>query len=216
MDLWSADEAYRNRSIVELQRVIDRTRELKRFFPKTEKPLIIINAGGFTSDGFLPETLRDVLYRRIGEALREVDSEGVEIIPQTMPPFPWHFGGQRYHNLFMAPDEIVKFCKEYGVRVCFDTSHSKLACNHFGWSWQHFIEDVGPYSAHLHIVDARGLHDEGLQIGTVRSILRFLASRSICGHPACPSSRKYGKGTRTMAKGSGWRSIAWIKRLRGM
>lgn len=166
MDLSSADEAYRNRSIVELQRVIDRTRELKRFFPKTEKPLIIINAGGFTSDGFLPETLRDVLYRRIGEALREVDSEGVEIIPQTMPPFPWHFGGQRYHNLFMAPDEIVKFCGEYGVRVCFDTSHSKLACNHFGWSWQYFIEEVGPYSAHLHIVDARGLHDEGLQIGT--------------------------------------------------
>jgi len=28
-----------------------------------------------------------------------------------------------------------------------------------------FIQEVGPYIAHLHIVDARGHNDEGLQIG---------------------------------------------------
>jgi len=30
---------------------------------------------------------------------------------------------------------------------------------------QHFTRDVGKYVAHLHIVDAKGHHDEGLQIG---------------------------------------------------
>lgn len=164
MDLASRDEGYRLRSIAELQRVIYRTRELKHYFPKTKRPLIIINAGGFTSEHFLPKQDRDELYERIGDSLSIIDTEGVEIIPQTMPPFPWHFGGQRYHNLFMAPDEIVSFCQRYGIRMCLDTSHSKLACNYFGWSLRDFVQQVGPYTAHLHVVDARGHHDEGLQI----------------------------------------------------
>jgi N-acetylneuraminate synthase len=41
-----------------------------------------------------------------------------------------------------------------------------LACNYFGWSIRQFTETVGPYTAHLHIVDAKGHADEGLQIGT--------------------------------------------------
>ncbi|WP_432697798.1 N-acetylneuraminate synthase family protein [Marinobacterium sp. YM272] len=165
MDLSSSDANYRDRSILELQRVVNRTRELKKYFLNTEKPLIIINAGGFSSDRFMPKEDREKLYERIGLALAEVDSDGVEIIPQTMPPFPWHFGGQRYHNLFMDPDEIVDFCVKYDMRVCLDTSHSKLACNYFGWSMRDFIRKIGPYSAHLHIVDACGYDDEGLQIG---------------------------------------------------
>jgi len=165
MDLSSSDAAYRQRSIDELQRVIDRTRELKRFFPRTKTPLIIINAGGFTLDRFLSVEERKPLYDRIAAALAELDSEGVEIIPQTMPPFPWHFGGQRYHNLFMDADETADFCRKYGVRVCLDISHSKLACNYASESLHQFIRKVGPHTAHLHIVDARGHHDEGLQIG---------------------------------------------------
>ena len=100
MDLSSENDSYRNHSISELQRVVDCTRELKRFFPATQSPLIIINAGGFTSDSFLPVDSLEPMYERIGDALSSVDSDGVEIIPQTMPPFPWHFGGQRFHNLF--------------------------------------------------------------------------------------------------------------------
>lgn len=165
MDLSSDDDSYRSRSIAELQRVIDRTRELKKFFPRSARPLIIINAGGFTADHFIKEDERQYLYDRIGLALASLDTNGVEIIPQTMPPFPWHFGGQRYHNLFMDPREIIRFCETYGVRICYDISHSKLACNYFGWSLQQFTRDVGKYAAHLHIVDAKGHHDEGLQIG---------------------------------------------------
>jgi N-acetylneuraminate synthase len=81
-----------------------------------------------------------------------------------MPPFPWHFGGQRCQNLFMDADEIASFCTEHNYRVCFDTSHSKLACNHHRWSFSEFIDKVGPYAAHLHIADASGVDGEGLQI----------------------------------------------------
>ena len=65
----------------------------------------------------------------------------------------------------MDPDEIKNFCAINGFRVCFDVSHSKLACNHYKWSFGEFIEKVGPHSAHLHIADASGVDGEGLQIG---------------------------------------------------
>ena len=51
------------------------------------------------------------------------------------------------------------------MRICLDISHSKLACNYFNWSFSEFIETVGEYVAHLHIVDAEGVDSEGLQVG---------------------------------------------------
>ncbi len=65
----------------------------------------------------------------------------------------------------MDPKDTVSFCRDYGYRLCFDISHAKLACTHFGWSFREYLEQVGPYSAHLHIADAKDVDGEGLQIG---------------------------------------------------
>ena len=164
MDLCSFDVAHRELSIQNLRKVIEVTKRLKKWFLRAERPKIIINAGGFTQDKHLEKAERDVRYEMIAESLSQIDLDDVEIIPQTMPPFPWHFGGQRYQNLFMDPDETSEFCKKYGYRVCLDISHSKLACNQFHWSFSEFVKEVGPYTAHLHIVDASGVDGEGLQI----------------------------------------------------
>jgi len=165
LDLCAADPEYRARSMTELQRVIELTRGLKRYFKRAVRPKIVVNAGGFTLDSFMPINDRLEKYALIAAALDELDTEGVEIIPQTMPPFPWHFGGQRFHNLFKDADDILAFCKKHGMRVCLDISHSKLACNHAHQSFKTFLEEVAPYTAHLHIVDAGGEDGEGLQIG---------------------------------------------------
>ncbi len=165
MDLCARDLAYRQRSIAELQRVVEVTRRLKPFFRKAKRPLIIINAGGFSLDRFIPVEERIALYDLVADSLSKVDTEGVEIIPQTMPPFPWHFGGQRFHNLFVAPKEIETFCRQHGYQICLDVSHSQLSCSHLGISFKEFLEEVAAYSAHLHIVDAEGVDGEGLQIG---------------------------------------------------
>ena len=50
MDLASPDKEYRDQSIKETQRVIEITKELNKFFPKQEKPLIVANIGGFSMD----------------------------------------------------------------------------------------------------------------------------------------------------------------------
>jgi len=164
LDLCSIDNAYRQRSIVELQRVIDLTCQLKRFFKRSLRPCIVTNIGGFTIDSPLGRSQRNHCYELLQDSLSQLDAEGVEIIPQTMPPFPWHFGGQRHHNLFVDPQDTAKFCREGGYRICLDVSHSKLACNHYKWSFKEFVEQVGAYVAHLHIADAEGVDGEGLQI----------------------------------------------------
>ena len=91
--------------------------------------------------------------------------DNVELIPQTMAPFPWHFGGQRYQNLFVHSDEIIKYCKKLNLRMCFDISHSALMCNHFGINFYDFSEVIAPITGHLHLGDASGVNGEGLQIG---------------------------------------------------
>lgn len=165
MDLASEDEAYRTHSINELRRVCDIARKLKQFFPKTPKPVIVINAGGFSTTSFLSKEKRPAMYERIAESLSLVDQSGVEIIIQTMPPFPWHFGGQSYHNLFVDPNEIKSFCERYSYRICYDISHSMMACNYYKWKLTDFTRLVGPYTAHMHVVDALGVDGEGVQIG---------------------------------------------------
>lgn len=165
MDLTSQDESYRKYSISETQRVIEITRNLKRYFPNTSRPLIVANIGGFTMDSPLKKTDIRGCYERFAQSLDELDTAGVELIPQTMAPFPWHFGGQRYQNIFVKIEETVEWCTKLKMRMCFDVSHSRLTCNHFGIDFYEFAEKIAPFSAHLHLGDARGLNGEGLQVG---------------------------------------------------
>jgi N-acetylneuraminate synthase len=165
MDLATPDESYRRESIRETQRVIDITRALRRFFPNAKKPLIVANIGGFTMDAPLPAGEIDGYYSRFAKSLEELDMEGVELIPQTMAPFPWHFGGQRYQNIFVKIEEIVEWCNKLKLRMCFDVSHSRLTCNHLGVDFYDFSAKIAPFVAHLHMGDAKALNGEGLQVG---------------------------------------------------
>ena len=165
MDLASPDEEYRQYSIMETQRVIDITRQLKKYFPKTERPMIVANIGGFTMDELLPVDHLGDYYKRFADSLSLLDMVGVELIPQTMAPFPWHFGGQRYQNLFVHADECRYWCDKLNLRMCFDISHSRLMSNHFGVDFYDFAEKIAPITGHLHLGDASGVNGEGLQIG---------------------------------------------------
>ena len=165
MDLTSADEDYLNFSLSETQRVIEITKELNDFFPNQKNPKIVANIGGFSMDQPFNEKQKEEHYNRFIENLSKLNLNGVEIIPQTMAPFPWHFGGQRFQNLFVHVDEIVKYCKEYNLKMCFDVSHSMLTSNYYGYDFYEFAEKIAPFSSHIHMGDASGVNGEGLQIG---------------------------------------------------
>jgi N-acetylneuraminate synthase len=185
LDLCSLDPQYRALSIQNMHKVIDLTKRLRKWFRRSKRPRIVLNAGGFTQDKPLEKRERKNRYDMVLDSLNQLDLEDVEIIPQSMPPFPWHFGGQRYQNLFMDPDEIAEFCHKNNYRICLDISHSKLACNNHHWSFIEFLNKVGPYTSHLHIADASGVDGEGLQINegdidfpALGSVLRDMAPKA--------------------------------------
>ncbi|HNR94042.1 MAG TPA: N-acetylneuraminate synthase family protein [Kiritimatiellia bacterium] len=164
LDLSNPNPDHRKRSIRELQRVVDLTRNLKQFFRRATRPMIICSLGGFSTDGLLIADKVKERYEIMEDSLTQIDASGVEIIGQTLPPFPWYFGGQMYLNLFVHADDTVAFCEANQLRLCYDISHSKLTCNYFKTSFQEFTAKVAPYVAHMHIADASGVDGEGLQI----------------------------------------------------
>ena len=165
MDLASPDNNYRKKSILETQRVIDITNSLKKYFPKTSRPMIVANVGGFTMDKNLDKEIINEYYQRFAQSLNELNLDGVELIPQTMAPFPWHFGGQRFQNIFVHVDEIIEWCSKLNLRMCLDISHTHLTCTNFSLDFYEFIKKIAPFTAHIHYGDAKGVNGEGLQIG---------------------------------------------------
>ena len=165
LDLCTHDKDYREKSIENLQRVIDTTIQLTDFFENEKHPKIILNCGGFSKDKFLSVEERSSLYDNLAKSIEIFKSHPVELIPQNMAPFPWHFGGQRFQNLFMDVNEIKRFCEENNIKICHDISHSHLTCNHFKWNHIEYIRELGAFTSHFHIADASGVDGEGLQIG---------------------------------------------------
>jgi N-acetylneuraminate synthase len=165
LNLASTTLAERERSRAELERVIQLTRELQPYFTRSKRPRIIASVGGFTRDRLLSPSERMDLYATLEQELSRMDFSGVELLPQTLPPFPWYFGGQLFLNLFVEPEDTLAFCERTGHRICLDICHTRLAANHFGWALSDFISQLGPHTGHIHLSDARGVDGEGVQIG---------------------------------------------------
>ena len=166
LDLASDDIAYRQRSIHNLQRVVDATLQLAPFFPKADSMLIVANVGGFSADAPFAVEHRTELYDRFHSACQQINFAGTELIPQNMAPFPWHFGGQRHQNIFMMPEELAEQAKSHGLRLCLDLAHLQMTCNHFALDFQRSLELLLPVTAHLHVADASGTNGEGVVMGT--------------------------------------------------
>lgn len=212
MNLASQDNKYRQESISQTQRVIDITRDLNTYFPKTAKPLIVANIGGFTMDAPLKEAERDVYYETFALSLKQLDMGGIEIIPQTMAPFPWHFGGQRFQNLFLHKEEIVNWCEILGLRMCFDVSHSKLACHQFGVDFESFCQEIAPYTAHIHLGDAKGVNGEGLQIGEGNIDFQVLAKHLREGAPEASFIPEIWQGHKNQGEGF-WIALKLLEKM---
>ena len=165
LDLCSPDQAYRHKSIDNLNHVIEHTALIAKCFPEQTPPILVVNAGGWSKNDFISSDEKQNRYDNLKLSLNEVNTELVQIAIQTMPPFPWHFGGQSYHNLFVDPDEIDSFCFDTGTKVCLDVSHTMMSCNYYGWSLSSFIRKISDHISYLHIVDALGHDGEGVQIG---------------------------------------------------
>ncbi len=164
VDLASRDPQIWERSIAEVQRTIDITRDLTRFFTVDDDPIMVVTMGGFTKDGHIAPAARAEKYERIGEALKRLDTSGVRIAAQTLPPYPWLMGGQQFHNLFLDPTDTAEFADTYDTALCLDISHTMLAANFLKMPLSQAVELLAPRSIHLHLVDGIGVDGEGVQV----------------------------------------------------
>lgn len=164
MNLAAFDEKERVYSIEQTKRVIDLTLNLQQHF-KGSIPVIVANVGGFSMDHPMSSDEKSIAYSILERSLEDLALDEVAFCPQTMAPFPWHFGGQRHQNLFVFPEEIARWCMRLKLGLCFDLSHSALTCNHFGLDLQNYLVTVTPFIKHIHMGDASGVNGEGLQIG---------------------------------------------------
>jgi len=145
-----------------LQKLITKSERLFEHFTNAEN-IFILHPGGMSFDKDYPENNKHRMEALI-ESLSLLKTNSSEILVENLPPFPWYFAGQWNSNIFMDAKEIEKFCVSTGRKICFDTSHSKLYCNS---AQKDFIEQfsiVKKFMKHIHIGDARGVDEEGIQI----------------------------------------------------
>ncbi len=116
--------------IAEVQRTIDITRDLTRYFTRTRIRSAVVTMGGFTKGKHIPASARAEKYERIGEALKRLDASGVRLAAQTSPPYLIDGWSSAVHNLFLGSEghRRVLACVRHRA-LCLDISHTILACN---------------------------------------------------------------------------------------
>lgn len=143
-----------------LQRSITVAQRLGESFAGPAK--LVIHPSGITLQ---PTDKAAELLEIFRDSLDRLKPGEVELLPENMPPRPWVFGGEWVGNIFLLEEEIKQFLDETGYKICFDTSHAALACNAVGHDLLSMVRVLKPYIRHLHVSDASGIGDEGLQIG---------------------------------------------------
>ncbi|MBX3053615.1 MAG: N-acetylneuraminate synthase family protein [Caldilineaceae bacterium] len=161
LDLCTPNDEHWERSIELLQRTIDKAVELRPHF--TGPVGMVVHVGGMSMDE--DTSNRSGLLHRAADALKRLDTKGVVLMPENLPPRPWYFGGQWYQNVFIRPEEMVEFCQDVGGGMALDLSHAQLYCTYAGRSLHEYVTRCLPFVKHLHVADAAGIDGEGMQIG---------------------------------------------------
>ncbi len=159
VDLASENERVQEQSIRVIQKTIDKTRAISPSFRGT--PKIVIHIGGMT---LTPHPNPRLLLERAKDAFRRLDRNGIEMLPENLPPFGWFFSGLWHCNIFGSVEDLGELCDEFGLSACLDLSHAWLFSTHRGIDYFDYIRALAPRVIHLHVADGRGSHKEGLQI----------------------------------------------------
>ena len=165
LNLAALDNDVRQNSVQWFQNFLVYCKDTLTVVRSKNKPKIVVNVGGFSSHGWMTEKQIIASIDALGTSLEDLNFNDFDLLPQTMPPFPWHFGGQRYHNLFVKPKQIIDLASILKLKICFDTSHTILACNHYGMDFLEESKKILEFSSHIHLGDAVDESAEGLQLG---------------------------------------------------
>jgi sialic acid synthase SpsE len=140
--------------IKNLNKVCDFSRNLALKAEYNDLIPIVANIGGFSTHGFRDISEKRSLYDAVAKNLLKIDEEGCEILIQNMAPFPWHFGGQRFQNIFLDSNEINEFCHLTGRSITLDTAHLSMYCHYLGLNFNEEFNKLLNNTKHFHMSDA--------------------------------------------------------------
>ena len=180
IDLCSADPAQRELSTQRIQKTIDLARDLAPLFTWDPAlfpngPKIVMHVGGMSPKPGGYDV--NAAGERLLGALKKLDTSGVDLLLENLPPYPWYFGGRWFGHVLCDPQNTVDLVRASGLGLCFDTSHAALECAKSDVSLFEFGKAVAPYVRHLHVSDGAGTSGEGLQIGD--GSINFVALLSV-------------------------------------
>ena len=164
LDLSSLDEDERKMAVKLTQKAIDKVINLKKYFT-SEKPKIIVHPGGMALEAITDQASHQQILANFIKSAKELNLDGVEFLPENLPPRPWYFGGQWIENAFCDLNDLYEICRQLNSRMCLDTSHAELYYNLTNQDYWLALEKVKKYIAHIHIADGYGTDGEGVQIG---------------------------------------------------
>jgi len=165
VDICSEDEEIVKQSLDILQRSIDKTLELSKYFP-SKKPKLVVHLGGmFLNTRELVDT--SVLTKRAIKNFETLkyDTNLIDILPENLPPRPWYLGGEWFQHGFMLAEDMLEFCNYFGLGMTYDICHASLYCHEFEIDLAEYTKEIMPIVKHIHISDAYGNSGEGVQIG---------------------------------------------------
>ena len=162
IDFTTGDKSITAYSLDSVKRSMELAKKLAEF--TKQKPMLIVHPGGHFENG-RPKEVKE-LYSRLEENISPVmQDSGIEVLLENMPPLPWYYGGQWHQVVFMDAEEIAGFFDQTGWSMCYDTSHAQLYCAFSNQDLIAHANRLKPYIRYLHISDAAGVTEEGLQIG---------------------------------------------------
>lgn len=164
LDLASLEKPIREKSIEYMKKTIEMSHNILNESNQATTLDLVINAGGHSSDSFLDADIQGKLFENLLASFEKIDFGLCNPLIQSMPPYPWHLGGRRYHNLFVKESDFLLWNKETNFNFCIDFSHSFLASKFLNKPFFDYLEKILPFSSYFHVADSEGLDGEGLQI----------------------------------------------------
>jgi|10_taG_2_1085330.scaffolds.fasta_scaffold14124_3 N-acetylneuraminate synthase len=166
VDLCSDNNEIVEGSIHLLQKAIDKTLQISKNF-SSKKPKFVVHLGGMSLDHVVNEGNTPLMMERAVDNFKKLrfNSDDIEVLPENLPPRPWYLGGQWFQYGFMLAEDMIDFCKYFGLKMTYDTCHAALHCNQADISLNEYTRKVLPWVSHFHLSDAIGIDGEGVQMG---------------------------------------------------
>ncbi len=170
----------KKKSILEFENFLKHVNKLleNSLISTFEKIPVITSFSCATLKHFYDEEKKKYLYNELSNFLISMGNKfpKFKILPQTLPVNAWYLGGRRIVNIFADPREILNFCENNDFQICLDTAHTIMSSNFYDLKPNKYIEKLLPYSEHVHLVDAKGDSDEGLNFGEGDLDLELIAN----------------------------------------